>query len=104
MRQSIEGFKECVWVMPFHEPPKETPEVLFVINRKSHSKANVHMQSVGLCSKGLVPQVSIRTMKHIKAGTELFADYDRDVGECVWLIRGERVCFNHRFAVVFWIR
>ena len=66
---------DCIWVMPYHEPPKQTtPEILFVINRKSHGKANVRMQSVGLCSEGL-PQVRIKTMQLIKAGAELFADY-----------------------------
>ena len=67
---------ERIWVGPYHEPPKEnTPEALFCINRKSPSQANVHMQRVGLCSEGLVPRVSIRALKNIKAGTELFADY-----------------------------
>ena len=67
---------ERIWVGPYHEPPKEnTPEVLFCINRKTRSQANVHMQRVGLCSDGRVPRVSIRALKNIKAGTELFADY-----------------------------
>ena len=67
---------ERIWVGPYHEPPKEnTPEALFCINRKSRSQANVHMQRVGLCSEGRVPRVSIRALKNITAGTELFAEY-----------------------------
>ena len=52
------------------------PEALFCINRKARSQANVHMQRVGLCSDGRVPRVTIRALKNIKAGTELFADYE----------------------------
>ena len=67
---------ERIWVGPYHEPPKETtPEALFCINRKAPSQANVRMQRVGLCSEGRVPRVSIRALKSIKAGTELFAEY-----------------------------
>ena len=68
---------ERIWVGPYNEPPKEnTPEALFCINRKARSQANVHMQRVGLCSDGRVPRVTIRALKNIKAGTELFADYE----------------------------
>ena len=68
---------DCIWVMPYHEPPQEdTAEVLFVINTKPQSKANTHMQKVCLSKDGIAPQVRIKTTKKIKAGTEVFADYE----------------------------
>ena len=68
---------ERIWVGPYNEPPSEnTPEVLFCINRKPRSRANVHMQRVVLCPDGHIPRVSIRALKNIEAGTELFADYE----------------------------
>ena len=67
-----------IWVMPFHEPPKEdNPEVLFVINTKPQSQKNAHMQPIRLGKDCIAPQVRVITTKQIKAGKEIFADYTR---------------------------
>ena len=69
---------DCIWVMPFHEPPKEdNPEVLFVINTKPQSQKNAHMQPIRLGKDCIAPQVRVITTKQIKAGKEIFADYTR---------------------------
>ena len=67
---------DCIWIMPYHEPPRNnTPEVLFVVNTKSQSKANAHMQQISVGKDGIAPRVTIRATKNIKAGAEIFADY-----------------------------
>ena len=69
---------DCIWVMPYHEPPREnTAEVLFIVNTKPQSKANAHMQQISVGKDGIAPQVRVKTTKHIKAGNEIFADYAR---------------------------
>ena len=73
---------DSIWIMPYHEPPRDnTPEVLFVVNTKPKSRANAHMQQISVDKDGIAPQVTIKTTKNIKAGSEIFADYGRATHE-----------------------